>query len=88
MMSVCAIYGEDAPSLAGNDAADTILVALQPVTHAFQVPALCKARKGRGTHYVFLRQRGQEPGHPPAALSGESPPFRKRSVGHPPVTFI
>ncbi len=24
-----------------------------PVAHAFQVPALCKVRKGRGTHFVF-----------------------------------
>ena len=31
-----------------------LFVALQsPVAHAFQVPALCKVRKGRGTHYVF-----------------------------------
>ena len=30
-----------------------LYVLRNPVAHAFQVPALCKVRKGRGTRYVF-----------------------------------
>ena len=34
------------------------------VAHAFQVPALCKVRKGRGTHYVFGASEVKSLGHP------------------------
>ena len=50
---------------AGNDAADTTFVACNPVAHAFQVPALCKVRKGRGTHYVFGASEVKSLGYPP-----------------------
>ncbi len=90
MMSVCAIYGEGAPSLRFLQGRVTMLPRqllwlCNPVTHAFQIPALCKVRKGRGTHYVFCASEVKNLGYPPAALSVESPPFRKRSVGYPPL---
>ena len=59
MMSVCTIYAEGAPSLRFLQGRVTMLptqllyVLRNPVAHAFQVPALCKVRKGRGTHFVF-----------------------------------
>ncbi len=35
------------------------------IAHAFQVPALCKVRKGRGTHYLFGASEIKSLGHPP-----------------------
>ena len=40
------------------------------VAHAFQVPALCKVRKGRGTHYVFGASEVKSLGHPPRSAGG------------------
>jgi hypothetical protein len=37
-----------------------------PVAHAFQVPALCTVRKGRGIHYVLGASEVKSPGHPPS----------------------
>ena len=37
------------------------------VAHAFQVPALCQVRKGRGTHCVYGASEVKSLGHPPAA---------------------
>ena len=56
-MSVCASGAEGAPSLRFLQGRVTMLPTqllwlCNPVAHAFQVPALCKVRKGRGTHYV------------------------------------
>ena len=41
-----------------------LLWLCNPVAHAFQVPALCKVRKGRGTHYVFGASEVKSLGHP------------------------
>ena len=35
-----------------------------PVAHAFQAPALCKVRKGRGTHFVFGASEVKSLDHP------------------------
>src|SRR6478609_6576274 len=69
MMSVCAIYGEGAPSLRFLQRRVTMLPTqllwlCNPVAHAFQVPALCKVRKGRGTHFVFLASEVKSLDHP------------------------
>src|SRR6476661_3614869 len=58
MMSMCAIGAEGAPSLRFLHGRVTMLPTQllwlrHPLSHAFQVPALCKVRKGRGTYYVF-----------------------------------
>ncbi len=58
MMSVCAIGVEGAASLRFLQGRVTMLTTqflslYNSVAHAFQVPALCKVRKGRGTHFVF-----------------------------------
>ena len=45
-----------------------LLWLCNPVAHAFQVPALCKVRKGRGTHYVFGASEVKSLGHPPDFL--------------------
>ena len=72
MMSVCTIYAEGAPSLRFLQGRVTMLptqllyVLRNPVAHAFHVPALCKVRKGRGTHYVFGSSEVKSLGHPPA----------------------
>ena len=42
-----------------------LLWLCNPVAHVFQVPALCKVRKGRGTHYVFGASEVTSLGHPP-----------------------
>ena len=44
-----------------------LYVLRNPVAHAFQVPALCKVRKGRGTHYVFGASEVKSLGHPPVS---------------------
>jgi hypothetical protein len=74
MMSVCAIGVEGAASLRFLQGRVTMLTTqflslYNPVAHAFQVPALCKVRKGRGTHYVFGASEVKSLGHP--ALSSE-----------------
>jgi hypothetical protein len=58
MMTVCAIGAEGARSLRFLQGRVTMLPTqllwlCNPIAHAFQVPALCKVRKGRGSHYVF-----------------------------------
>ncbi len=58
MMSARAIGAEGAPSLRFLQGRVTMLPTqllwlCNPIEHAFQVPALCKVRKGRDTHYVF-----------------------------------
>ena len=78
MMSVCTIYAEGAPSLRFLQGRVTMLPTqllwlCNPVAHAFQVPALCKVRKGRGTHYVFGASEVKSLGH--------SPIFRSASGG-------
>ena len=50
-----------------------LLWLCNPVAHAFQIPALCKVRKGRGTHYVFGASEVKSLGHP-------SDSSRKRSI--------
>ena len=40
-----------------------LLWLCNPVAHAFQVPALCQVRKGRGTHYVFGASEVKSLGH-------------------------
>ena len=35
------------------------------IAHAFQVPALCEVRKGRGTHYLVGASEVKSLGHPP-----------------------
>ena len=50
-MSVCAIYGEGAPSLRFLQGRVTMLPTqllwlCDQIAHGFQVPALCKVRKG------------------------------------------
>ena len=82
MMSVCTIYAEGAPSLRFLQGRVTMLPTqllwlCNPVAHAFQVPALCKVRKGRGTHYVFGASEVKSLGHPPP----RSPHVRR--VAHP-----
>ena len=42
-----------------------LLWLCNPVAHAFQVPALCKLRKGRGTRYVLGASEVKRLGHPP-----------------------
>ena len=71
MMSVCTIYAEGAPSLRFLQGRVTMLPTqllwlCNPVAHAFQVPALCQVRKGRGTHYVFGASEVKSLGHSPA----------------------
>jgi len=70
MMSVCAIGVEGARSLRFLQGLVTMLPTqllwlCNPIAHAFQVPALCKVRKGRGTHYVFDAGAVKSLGHPP-----------------------
>ena len=92
MMSVCAIYGEGAPSLRFLQGRVTMLPTqllwpCNPVTHAFQFPPFAKCAKDGAPSMVFCASEVTNPGYPPAALSVESPPFRKRSVGHPPAAW-
>ena len=76
MMSECSIGVDGCPVLAffagaGKDAADTRFSCLHnPVAHAFQIPALCKVRKGRGTHYVSGASEVKSLGHPPRSAGG------------------
>jgi len=68
MMSVCANGAEGAPSLRFLQGRVTrlptqFLWLCNPVVHAFQVPALCKVRKGRGTHYVLGTSEVKSLGH-------------------------
>ena len=71
MMSARAIGAEGAPSLRFLQGRVTMLPTqllslCNPVTHAFQIPALCKVRKGRGTHCVFGASEVKSLGHPPS----------------------
>ena len=43
-----------------------LYVLRNPVALGFQVPALCKVRKGRGTQYVFGASEVISLGRPPA----------------------
>ena len=49
-----------------------LLWLCNPVAHAFQIPALCKVRKGRGTHYVFGASEVKSLGHPPDSNSASA----------------
>ena len=75
MMSVCTIYVEGAPSLrflqepalsgaegAGNDAADTTFVALQPGRACVPDSRPLQSAQRTGHPLCFWRQRGQKPG--------------------------
>src|SRR4249919_872857 len=68
MMSLCSIHAEGAPSLRFLQGRVTMLTTqflslYNPVAHAFQVPALCKVRKGRGTHCVYGASEVKSLGH-------------------------
>ena len=68
MMSVCANDAEGAPSLRFLQGRVTMLPTqllwlCSPIAHAFHVPALCKVRKGRGTHYVVGASEVKSLGH-------------------------
>ena len=68
MMSACVNGAEGAPSLRFLEGRVTMLPTqlswlCNPVAHAFQVPALCKVRKGRGTHYLFGASAVKSLGH-------------------------
>ena len=74
MMSVCSIYAEGAPSLRFLQGRVTmqpteLLWLCDPVAHAFQVPALCQVRKGRGTHCVYGASKVKSLGHPPTVCT-------------------
>ena len=64
-----------------------LLWLCNPVTHAFQIPALCKVRKGRGTHYVFGASEVKSLGYPPAVgwptFPWTSLPQRSKRVPRP-----
>ncbi len=66
----CAIYGEGAPSLRFLQGRVTMLPTqllrlCNHIAHAFHDPALCKVRKGRGTHYLVGASEVKSLGHPP-----------------------
>ena len=72
---VCVRIGvEGAPSLRFLQGRVTMLptqlssVLHKPFAHAFQVPALCKVRKGRGTQFVFGPSETKSLGHPPVTM--------------------
>ena len=52
-----------------------------PIAHAFHVPALCKVRKGRGTHYVVGASEVKNLGHPPRSKTWAYPPTLNSLVG-------
>ena len=88
-MSVCAIYGEGAPSLRFLQGRVTMLPTqllwlCNPVTHAFQISARCKVRKRTGHPLCFFcASEVKNLGYPPAALSVESPTLQKMKRGPP-----
>ena len=84
MMSVRAIGAEGAPSLRFLQGRVTmqptqLLWLCNPVTHAFQIPALCKKAQRTGHPLYLLRQRGQKP-RPPAYAAAAREQTRTSSL--------